>query len=273
MSIIRNIFSTFLLIILSTSLVFAVSEPDYNIERPVFSGGGGKLTGSQFQMRTVVVGQNMTAMKLSNNTYTTDANSGYVLMLAPNNPPVFNTDEEFYITADMIVNPYAQDGVTIGGIINQMSDAITDLDNDTEFGIALTNISNAYGQWQYSTDNGSSWTDIYSVSEDNALLLADDSDTRLRFVPTSGYMGEYPPGDLIFRIWDQYRGESGDYVNVNESSWADTLSQNFSVIIGDFVPLLTAVPTLTEWGQLIFFLILVYMSFRVMNRQRVRARK
>jgi hypothetical protein len=97
-----------------------------------------------------------------------------------------------------------------------MTGDYSDIDHDTQFGIAVTGVSNANGQWQFSTDSGQSWNDIEVVSDDNALLLADDTQTRLRFQPDMDFMGGYP-GDITFRIWDQYRGNTGDLnVNLND---------------------------------------------------------
>jgi hypothetical protein len=213
-------------------LSIGVSVADYQINQPVFSGGGGQLTGSSYQMRTVIIGQNMTPVKLSNDTYITQANSGYVLMLSQDNAPIFTGGDKYYVADNLTVNPAEFNGATIGEVLNQMTGDYSDIDHDTQFGIAVTGVSNANGQWQFSTDSGQSWNDIEVVSDDNTLLLADDTQTRLRFQPDKDFMGGYP-GDITFRIWDQYRGNTGDLnVNLNDASWIYTVSKNSGLLIG-----------------------------------------
>jgi len=113
MSFIRQYFFIFAVTFISTGAALA----DYQLERPVFSGGGGHITGTQYQMRTVVIGQNMSPMKLSNDTYSTQANSGYVLMLAPNNAPEFNGSDGYYVADNLTVNPAEFNGASISEVL------------------------------------------------------------------------------------------------------------------------------------------------------------
>ena len=130
---------------------------------------------------------------------------------------------------------------------------------------ALTGINNDKGQWQYTTDNGQTWTDILFVSENNALLLADDNQTRIRFKPNMDYMGGYP-GDVTFKIWDQYRGNSGDTnVNLQDTSWVYTVSKNSGILIGNVMAVPVAVPSMNMWGFLLLFGLLSYYSLKMMR--------
>jgi hypothetical protein len=254
------------LLIIFTGLAIA----DYQLERPVFSGGGGHLTGTQYQMRTVVIGQNMMPKQISNGTYSTQANSGYVLMLAPNNAPEFNGNDNYIVADNLTVNPAEYEGARISDVLQQMSDTYSDIDVDTKFGLAVTGVSNTSGQWQYSTDLGQTWTDIFTVSDDNALLLADDNNTRLRFMPDMDYMNGYP-GDITFRIWDQYRGNTGDKnVNLNDSSWVYTVSKNSGILIGNIMAVPVAIPSMDLWGFFFLFGLLLYFSLKRM-RPKIRA--
>jgi hypothetical protein len=261
MSFIRQYFITIAAICFSASLAIA----DYQLERPVFSGGGGHITNTQYQMRTVVIGQNMTPMQLSNPSYATQANSGYVLMLAPNNAPQFQGEDDYFVADNLTVNPAEFNGASIGEVLNQMPDTYSDMDAQTKFGLALTDVSNTNGQWQYSIDNGLTWADIFTVSDDNALLLADDDQTRLRFKPDMDYMGGYP-GDVTFKIWDQYRGTTGDTnVNLQEDSWVYTVSKNSGILIGNVMAVPVAVPSMTIWGFFILFGLITYFSLKIMR--------
>jgi len=257
----------FVLIILFACKGFA--STNFQIKQPVFSGGGGQLTGTQYKMRTVIIGQNMTPSKLSNDNYSTQANSGYVLMLSPNNAPKFTGEENYYVAENLKVNPSVFNGATIKDVLNNMNGDYSDIDHDTKFGLALTSVNNANGQWQYSIDNGATWTDIIVASDDNALLLADDDQTRLRFKPDMDYMDGYP-GDVTFKIWDQYRGETGQSdVDVKDSSWVYTFSKSSGILVGSIMEIPVAVPTLNGFGFVLFFGMLLYFSFKVLNNRMI----
>jgi len=267
----RMFWTVMLVILTAASLVIA---SDYKLERPVFSGGGGALQGTDYHMRTVVVGQNMPTAQLSNNTFSTQANSGYVLMLAPNNAPKFKSNKDYYVADDLWVNPHEFNGASIANVLEQMKNDYSDIDHeiysDQKFGLAVTGVNNAQGQWQYSTDNGAAWTDIDDVSDTSALLLADDEQTRLRFLPNMDYMGGFP-GEINFRIWDQYRGKTGDTnIDLTDASWVYTVNkiENTGILLGNVMAVPMAVPSMNEWGIMFFLGILLYSSLRMIYRQR-----
>jgi len=265
-----NFFRILIIVLLVMSLYDANASTTYQIERPVFSGGGGHITGTQHQMRTVVIGQNMTPMKLSSATYSTQANSGYVLMLAPNNAPEFNGADDYYVAYNLTVNPAEYKGASISEVLGQIPDTYSDIDDQTTFGLALTGISNDNGQWQYSLDNGQTWTDIFTVSENNALLLADDNQTRIRFSPDMDYMGGYP-GDITFKIWDQYRGKTGNSnVDLQDSSWVYTVSKNSGTLIGNVMAVPVAVPSMNMLG---FFFLCGLLLLYSLKRMRPKMQK
>ncbi|HEY3418403.1 MAG TPA: right-handed parallel beta-helix repeat-containing protein, partial [Armatimonadota bacterium] len=82
---------------------------------------------------------------------------------------------------------------------------ITDADPEAVPGIAIIAADNAHGKWQFATPGATNYTDIGTVSEASALLLAVDSGDKLRFVPAPGYVGAVFPG-LTFRAWDHMDG-------------------------------------------------------------------
>ncbi|MDM4019623.1 hypothetical protein, partial [Roseiconus lacunae] len=73
-------------------------------------------------------------------------------------------------------------------------DRITDVDTGSVEGIAITNQDNGNGTWQYSTNGGSTWSDLGAVSDNAALLLR--STDLVRFEP-NGANGTSP--DFTFR--------------------------------------------------------------------------
>ena len=50
-------------------------------------------------------------------------------------------------------------------------------------GIAVVGADAAFGHWEYRLDGGASWLPVGDVSDEDALVLAADEGTRLRFVP------------------------------------------------------------------------------------------
>lgn len=86
-----------------------------------------------------------------------------------------------------------------------------DVDAGAEEGIAVIELDNSHGTWQYSLTHGNDWQSIPNVSEKNALLLSIDA--KIRFVPNS----LDPQASLIrFRAWDQTVGKEGDYFAIDE---------------------------------------------------------
>ncbi|MCA9093544.1 MAG: hypothetical protein KDA68_08670, partial [Planctomycetaceae bacterium] len=99
-------------------------------------------------------------------------------------------------------------GTLISDIIARMgpNGGITDANTNPSFGIAINGAQSTNGVWEYSTDGGTSWSNIGPVSNDAARLLASDANTRLRFVPNAGFLGEVK---IAFVAWDQTDGVNG----------------------------------------------------------------
>jgi hypothetical protein len=69
-------------------------------------------------------------------------------------------------------------------------------------GIAITVVDNSNGTWQYSTDGGSTWTNIPSIGAVQGFVLAADAagQNKIRFVPNADWNGTTT---ITFRAWDQ----------------------------------------------------------------------
>jgi hypothetical protein len=87
-----------------------------------------------------------------------------------------------------------------------------DANPSTPVGIAVVGLTGtASGVWQYSTTNGTSWTNISAtLSTKTALLLS--SNDLLRFVPKSGFAGVVK---LTALAWDGSSGSDGHPVNLS----------------------------------------------------------
>jgi hypothetical protein len=80
---------------------------------------------------------------------------------------------------------------------------ITDADPYDLRGIAVVGVDNTHGAWQYSTDGGDHWRNFSShLSPSRAVLLTDDFESWVRFIPNRGFSGDVK-GGLTFRAWDQ----------------------------------------------------------------------
>ncbi len=122
-------------------------------------------------------------------------------------------------------------GNTVASIILSASgDRITDVDIGAIEGIAITASVSTNGSWQYSIDNGTTWTAVGTIAETSALLLRDVD--KVRFVPTAAST----TSTITFRAWDQTTGVNGTKVNIT----ATGTTTAFSVALETATILVTA---------------------------------
>jgi hypothetical protein len=144
---------------------------------------------------------------------TSNTATGRGTLNAVNDAPVLDNSGTMTFTT-ITENDTSNTGNTVAEIISSAGgDRITDVDSTTE-GIAITEGSQTGGgNWQYSTDGGSTWTNFGSVSESNALLLRDSD--RVRFLPDT-ISGE--TGSIHFKAWDQSSGTAGNKVDTTSGN-------------------------------------------------------
>ncbi|NJL88994.1 MAG: DUF4347 domain-containing protein [Coleofasciculaceae cyanobacterium SM2_1_6] len=107
-------------------------------------------------------------------------------------------------------DPVSNPGTLVSALIPGA--AVTDPDTGALEGIAVTNVDNSNGTWEYSTDGGTNWSAFGTPGATNARLLAADANTRVRFVPNAGYEGA---PQISFRAWDQVIGTAGGTTDVS----------------------------------------------------------
>ncbi|NMG08251.1 hypothetical protein DP117_15640 [Brasilonema sp. UFV-L1] len=100
---------------------------------------------------------------------------------------------------------------------------VTDPDSNPLTGIAITNAEITNGTFFYSTDNGSNWAALGSVSDTNARLLAADANTRIYFQPNANFNGIISDA-LTFRAWDQTSGSNGSTTDTTVNGGATAFS-------------------------------------------------
>ncbi len=74
----------------------------------------------------------------------------------------------------------------------------TDADNGAVSGIAINGLVSSRGSWQFSLDNGATWTAVGSVSDAGALLLR--SSDRVRYLPDAL---NADTASITYRAWDR----------------------------------------------------------------------
>jgi VCBS repeat-containing protein len=121
------------------------------------------------------------------------------------------------------LSPLDEDETTYNtfSIASFSKDKIVDSDSSNT-GIAILQLpSSGNGKWQYTTDNGTSWSDITGVSASNALLLK--SSDKVRFVPNEL---NKTTASLMWRAWDRSSGVAGNFVDTTTNGGTSAYSSD-----------------------------------------------
>ncbi|MCG8518101.1 MAG: DUF4347 domain-containing protein, partial [Pseudomonadales bacterium] len=120
-------------------------------------------------------------------------------------------------------------GTSVAALV--VDGSITDVDGGAVEAIAVTQVDNTNGVWQYSTDNGASWSNFSgttgsSVDITSAARLLDGSlggaSTQLvRFVPDANYTGS---ATFTFRAWDTSSGVAGGTADASSGGGSSAFS-------------------------------------------------
>ena len=149
----------------------------------------------------------------------------------------------------------------VGSLVSAFTGGITDVDSGAAKGIAIMGSNETNGTWYYTTNGGSTWTAVGTVSDTSALLLADNGGTRLYFSPNADYNGTSTAA-LTVRAWDQTSGAVGTKVSTASnggttafSSATDTIDVSVTPIndapisTGGSVTGVEDTPVVFTWGQ------------------------
>ncbi len=145
----------------------------------------------------------------------------------------------------------------VGSPVSAFTGGVTDVDSGASKGIAITGSNETNGTWYYTTNNGSTWTAVGTVSNTSALLLADNANTRLYFAPKANYSGSSTAA-LTVRAWDQTSGTAGTKVTAASnggttafSSATDTINVTVTPVNDAPVFAATNDATVLEGGSVI----------------------
>ncbi|HYC53038.1 MAG TPA: DUF4347 domain-containing protein, partial [Gemmatimonadaceae bacterium] len=116
----------------------------------------------------------------------------------------------------------------VGTLVSSLTGGISDPQGaGAAKGIAIIGSDETNGTWYYTTDGGATWTELNqldgAVSTSNALLLADNAQTRLYFQPHPNWNGSIPAG-LTIRAWDTTRGTAGTKLDPGSGGVATAFS-------------------------------------------------
>ncbi|MAD43599.1 MAG: hypothetical protein CMH98_01220, partial [Oceanospirillaceae bacterium] len=111
-------------------------------------------------------------------------------------------------------------------VANLLTAAVTDPDGSAVEAIAVTQVDNTNGVWQYTTD-GSTWNNFTVTTGssvdletgNNSILL--DSANKVRFVPDQNYSGS---ATFTFRAWDKSSGSAGSTATTSVNGAATAFS-------------------------------------------------
>ena len=170
---------------------------------------------------------------------------------AVNDAPVLDNSGDMSFTS-ITEDQTGNGGQTVASIIASAGgDRITDVDSGAFEGIAITAIAQQFGNFQYSTNGGSTWNFVGVVSETSALLLG--SSDLVRFEPLGTEGGS---SSITFRAWDQSSGTSGTKVTTASNGGSNafsTATEVASISVADVndAPLLdnSGSPTLTTISE------------------------
>ncbi len=154
-----------------------------------------------------------------NTSFSTATEDASVTVTAVNDAPVLDNSGTMTLTT-ITEDETNNAGQTVASIVASAGgDRITDVDTGAVEGIAITSLNSGNGQWQFSTNGGTSWTNVAVVSDANALLLRDID--MIRFLPNGD---NATTADFSFRAWDQTSGTQGNYVNVSSNGGTTAFS-------------------------------------------------
>ena len=123
-------------------------------------------------------------------------------------------------------------------------------------GIGVIGVNDTNGTWQYSTDDGTSWSGLgaavntpipkgsgtYNGPPLGVLMLAADSKNRVRFLPKVGFTGTVTNG-VNYMAWSQFAGGNGMWNNLNASGRQTPASWNPQYGFSTFISSFNSLPT------------------------------
>ncbi|NML24397.1 cadherin domain-containing protein [Zoogloea dura] len=125
--------------------------------------------------------------------------NGFTVITGVNDAPVLTPASP--VLAGISEDQTSNGGQTVASILGA---SVTDVDDGAQQGIAVVATTDGNGSWQFSTNDGASWSAVGVVSDGNALLLR--AEDKIRFVPDGL---NSTSASISYRAWDQSSGAAG----------------------------------------------------------------
>ena len=147
-----------------------------------------------------------------------------VTVIGSNDAPVLDFTRTPILNSIYKDTPLPSKGSTTNStLISALVSGISDVDSGALKGIAITAVNSANGSLYYSSNGGSYWIPVGSVSNTSALLLNSDANTSLYFHPAANFNGTITDV-LTFRAWDQSTGTTGTKVDTTSNGASTAFS-------------------------------------------------
>ncbi|MCA9093850.1 MAG: cadherin repeat domain-containing protein, partial [Planctomycetaceae bacterium] len=155
-------------------------------------------------------------------------------VIPPNHAPVLNGSGVLALEG-ISENPSSANnpGIPITDLIAKLGIGVSDSDPMARLGIAVNGVSNVNGHWEFTTNRGGTWTPITTTGNSDAILLAADGSTRIRFKPNANYLGQ---SVFSFVIWDRTSGANGQRADVSTRGGSTAFSSNYRTASTSVVP-------------------------------------
>ncbi len=135
------------------------------------------------------------------------------LPVVPRTAPVLNNSPTIAFTS-IPEDTLEPAGDTVASLLTLLGTNYVPYDAADSKGVAIYSAPFTNGVWQFSTNGGSTWSNMPSLSGTQHYLLAGVASNMIRFVPTADYNGS---ASLSFRAWDMTSETSGTTVNVSNT--------------------------------------------------------
>lgn len=169
--------------------------------------------------------------------------------VALNHAPVLDTSKSPTLKPEMqnAKVPVGAIGTLVSSLVDFATpsgqvDNVTDVDAQSQLGIAIVGADTSHGTWYFTTDGGGTWQTFTVATESSAKLLTADPYTRLYFRPNTGFSGTLSDA-LTFRAWDQRTGAvyGNTLANGNATAYStatDTIA--ITIVSSNHAPVLDA---------------------------------
>ncbi|MEH1772880.1 DUF4347 domain-containing protein [Nostoc sp.] len=231
---------------LNRTTVLLAYNPDGTLDSS-FGTGGQVITSikSQYDETDVVATQSdgkiVVVGSVNNSSFAVARFLGVSNVVPPAVANTAPTLTDTIVTLNAINDNAGTPASTVGTLVSSLvslNSNVTDPNNGALTGIAITATNTDNGTWWYSTNNGTIWNSLATVSASSARLLAADANTRIYFQPNGNFNGDIGNA-LTFRAWDKTSGINGGTadttVNGNTTAFSSA-TDTASIIVKSTAP-------------------------------------